>query len=762
MNSLKDFTSQASHTDTLPMLSAALDAMSAHVAILDPDGKIIAVNAAWSSYAEENMLAQAECGIGQYYVEVCKPATHSRDPDATVVTEAIDRILCGDSSEAFHHDYLCPHPGDPTRDRWFHLTLQPFELDHRTHILMSHEDIAERHTSHRSRELLERAVEQVSAGVIITDPAGRIIYANGGFSRITGYPIDEVLGQSPRFLKSGRIPPETYAEMWSAITSGRTWRGTICNRRKNGKLYWERQVISPMLDSAGILTHIVSVKEDITDTHHKNLMHSGVINSSADAFVSLDINGMIKDWSLNAEALFDIPEDEALGKSFAKLVLTSKLEPEFSKQLKAYAATGKTSFFIRSRRFTAQNIHGFTFPAEINLVPVDLDGEWLFTGFVHDLTESIHNEQQIIQAQKLEAIGQLAGGMAHDFNNIIGIISGSLDLLRGQLTNENKYLEIASEATKRAAEVTKSLMSVARRRSLNPIECDANDLLRALEPLLIQTAGKSINLKFAIEGPAPPVKIEPTGFNNAIINLTVNAKDAMPRGGSILIYTYPIVVAEELGPLGLNLPQGPYLVVGVDDTGSGMSAEIAAKAFEPFFTTKEPGKGTGLGLAMVYGFARQSNGLARITNSPGCGCSIQMLLPIAHSFSVDLSQPPSSRNCYRILFVDGDPDLLLIGRNYLTAQGHTVYTAISPAKALGLLASDSFDLMITDVSMPGGMDGVELAKQAHDLSPQTRIMFATGSQIEVPGVIGNQAVQVLRKPIALDRLSASIKSLFQQ
>ena len=501
----------------LPFLQAALDAMTAHIAILDGQGVIIAVNSAWVNYARDNDLSLREYGVGENYCDVCRPAADANDLDAVTISAAIREILTDKHPKQFRYEYLCAYPGDPTRDRWFHLSLQPFLLGELRFIVMSHEDITQKHLAERSRNLLEQAVAQIRSGVVITDQSGTIEYANAAFSHICGYPIDELIGKNPRLLKSGRIPRATYETLWSSISRGETWRGRVCNRRKDGSYYWEEQTISPVRDPAGVITHYVAVKEDVTEAHRRDLLHAGMLRAASDAFLVFDSNGRIVEWSPQAASLFGVSVHKAKGSAFSQIVFEAELAAEFDRELEIFAATGNCRLIGRPMRLLMKNGDGERFTAELSITAVNMDDDWRFTGFIRDLTAAIHTEQQLVQAQKMEAIGQLTGGMAHDFNNLLGIMSGSLDLLSGSLTGtgpgaaiQDKYLRIARDTTKRAAEITKSLMAVARRRPLNPIVMNINAAINELAPLIHQSAGKRITVDIFTSAELPQVRIEPT------------------------------------------------------------------------------------------------------------------------------------------------------------------------------------------------------------------------------------------------------------
>lgn len=607
-----------------------MNAMSAHIAILDGKGTILAVNAAWARYADENQLPDPMCGIGANYLEVCQPAADNQDMDARIVSGAIEGICASEHPGPFHHIYLCPHPADPTRDRWFHLTLQPFRVHGETHILASHEDITERFVAERARALLERAVEQSKSGVIITERDGRICYTNPSFVAMCGYEKDEILGQTPKLLKSGKIPDAVYREMWGTIERGQTWRGEVCNRRKDGSLYWEDQTISPMVDPDGVITHFVAIKEDTTYEHEQTLLREGMIRAASDAFVIIDNECRVVEWSPRAEELFGWSAQEIVGRSFPQEVLSPELATECQAEMTAFVRDGRNRMVGKPLRMDMLKRNREAFTAELSVSAVDLDGTWRFTAFVRDLSNTTRIERQLQQTQKMEAIGQLTASVAHDFNNLLGIILGSLDLLSYDVDGSNKYLETARNAAKRGAETVRSLMHVARRRPASSVETDVNQAMGELLPLIRQTAGKSVDVVVSIENtPSPKVMLDPTALNSAVINLVVNARDAMNGKGRLMIYTYIQEITHDFGNLHQPIADGAYVVIGFDDDGCGMTTEVAARAFEPFFSTKEVGKGTGLGLSMVYAFCRQTGGLATLQSEPSQGTSVQMLLPLS-------------------------------------------------------------------------------------------------------------------------------------
>lgn len=617
------------HDARFAIFQAALDALPGHIAILDASGRIVSVNTRWIEYARQNSLADDSCGIGENYLAACRPAAEHADPDALLVSGALRRLLAGDSENAFRHEYLCPHPGDPSRDRWFLLTLTPFYLQAARHVLVSHEDITERHGLERTRRLLETAIAQSRSGIMITSAAGNIEYVNQGFSEITGYAAAEVLGHNPRLLKSGKISPATYAELWRTITAGATWKGEVCNRRRDGSYYWEEMTISPVKDEAGVITHFVAVKEDITQERAQTLLHESVINALADAFVAIDDALQIVEWSPQAENMLGLRRDEAIGRDFIAALFPAAQAAE-ARRLFARDAAGQAGGLVgRPQRTEMRRADGSVLPVELWLHEISLHGELRYAGFLRDLSESVRAEHLLLEAQKMEGVGQMAGGLAHDFNNILNIILGSLHLMAPDVSAEGlHHLENARSAVQHGTALTRALSTFARRGEMRIAEIAINDALAALAPLIEQTIGKKIRLSCEPAPQQPRALIDVNAFNNALVNLAINARDAMPKGGRLRLAAR-ICRLPAAGTAGVDLPAGDYVIVAVADNGEGMPAAIAAQAFDPFFTTKPEGKGTGLGLAMVNGFCRHSGGTARILSAPGQGTTIEMILPLA-------------------------------------------------------------------------------------------------------------------------------------
>lgn len=365
----------------------------------------------------------------------------------------------------------------------------------------------------------------------------------------------------------------------------------------------------------------------------------------------------------------------------------------------------------------------------------------------------------LIQSQKLEALGQLTGGVAHDFNNLLTVIIGALDIVQrhpDDFVRADRLTRAALDAALRGERLTRQLLAFSRRQPLRPELAVVDTLLRESEPLHRGALGERFMLELSLTAGETPVSIDPAQFDAAIMNLLVNARDAMPAGGVVSVST-----ALERRTATLDLPAGDYLIVGVRDAGEGMDEATLARAFEPFFSTKPVGKGTGLGLSQVYGFVRQSGGGVTIASAPGMGTTITLVLPLATTEpSADETDGPASRETLTgldILLVEDDPDVATLAEVMLRELAHEVRRALDPAEALDLVASDpSIALLLTDVVMPGEMTGVDLARAATAIRADLPVLLCSGYTGAALISAEEAPWPLLRKPYTLDALAAAI------
>ncbi len=386
--------------------------------------------------------------------------------------------------------------------------------------------------------------------------------------------------------------------------------------------------------------------------------------------------------------------------------------------------------------------------------------------------ELMQSEEKLRQSQKMEAVGQLTGGLAHDFNNLLAGISGALELMsrridQGRTDEIGKYIQAAQGAAKRAASLTHRLLAFSRRQTLDPRPTDVNTLIASMVELISHAVGPGILVKTVVADNLWTTLVDGGQLESSLLNICLNARDAMPDGGRILVETSNKHI-EGLAAQALDIPPGEYLALTVTDTGVGMAPEVIAKAFDPFFTTKPIGQGTGLGLSMIYGFAKQSGGQVRIESEVDRGTTISIFLP-RHDGPADAAEQQSknaqadfAKSGETILIVDDEPTVRMLLREALGDQGYTLIEAADSVAGLKLLRSDiNIDLLITDVGLPGGMNGRQMADAGLERRPGLKVLFITGyaeAAVLREGDLSTH-MQVLTKPFAIDSLSTRVRHL---
>ena len=439
---------------------------------------------------------------------------------------------------------------------------------------------------------------------------------------------------------------------------------------------------------------------------------------------------------------------------------------------------------------TLRTAVGAAVPVYVSLSPLQgEDGATLLCGVLTDLTEQKQHlrelaeandrlvgeiaereriEEVLRQSQKMEAVGQLTGGLAHDFNNLLAGISGSLELLQarmaqGRMNDLERYITAAQGASKRAAALTHRLLAFTRRQTLDPKPTDMNRLVAGMEELIRRTVGPAVAVEVIGAAGLWTTLVDPNQLENALLNLAINARDAMPDGGRLTVETANTWL-DEREARERDMAPGQYVSVRVADTGSGMTPEVAARAFDPFFTTKPIGMGTGLGLSMIHGFARQSGGQARICSEPGAGTAVRLYLP-RHRGPADpepaaASPPvPAAGAGETVLVVDDEPTVRMLVAEVLGGLGHATLEAADGAGALAVLRSGSrVDLLVTDVGLPGGMNGRQLADAARQSRPGLRVLFITGyaeNALREGGRL-EAGMEVMTKPFAMAALAERV------
>jgi len=498
-----------------------------------------------------------------------------------------------------------------------------------------------------TRRRLMTAIEQTPDSVVITDTDGTIIYVNPAFERVSGYSRAEAIGRNSRLLKSGHHEAAFYEEFWATISGGDVWQGQLVNKKRDGALYTEETIITPVRDEQGAIINYIAIKRDVT--------------------------------------------------------------------------------------------------------------------------QELQLEEQYRQAQRLESIGRLAAGVAHDFNNILTVITGHSELLLSQYysPDDPRRQEVGQiqQAAERAGMLTRQLLAFSRQQRLKPQVFNLNDAVINLEKMLRRLIGEDVVLITKLAPDLGSVKADPGQMEQVLMNLAVNARDAMPRGGQLILETANITL-DQSGPLSPPLPPGSYLMLTVTDTGVGMDADIQARAFEPFFTTKEMSKGTGLGLSTVYGIVQQSNGQIQVESILGQGTTFRIYLPQIESTAESALLPSapvtSMMGQETILVVEDELPVRLVTRRILELRGYTVLEAGNPRAALNLCRQyqGQVNLLITDVIMPD-LSGPELAERLVKSYPDLKVLFISGYTTDVLdeyGMFGQDNV-LLEKPFTPDGLTRKVREI---
>jgi PAS domain S-box-containing protein len=538
--------------------------------------------------------------------------------------------------------------------------------------------------------------------------------------------------------------------------------------RPDGAVRWIQLRGFPVRDDAGRIVRIAGVAEDITERKQIDETRArlaAIVESSEDAIVGKSIDGIVTNWNAGATKVFGFSAEEMVGHSLVRLLPPDRMDEE--DRILNRIRRGEIVEYLETVR---KRKDGRLIDVSITVSPIK-DGAGKVIGaskIARDITERNNLEQQLRQSQKMEAVGQLTGGIAHDFNNLLGVVLGNLDLLERLVVGNEPAIQRVKNAQKaamRGADLSRRMLAFSSRQPLNPAPTALDEPIQSMIEMAARALGPDIKIMANLDPSVPPVLVDAVSLENALLNLAVNARDAMPNGGSLTISThlsdleetFPPVRAEELKP-------GRYARVTVSDTGLGMSPETLERAFEPFFTTKPRGKGTGLGLAMVYGFARQSGGTVRIYSELGQGTAVSLYLPLADRVPVSTptvaASHPQAREAGTVLVVDDEVDLLEIAVAYLEDMGYQALHAADGAHALEVLAREpGIDLLITDVIMPGGMNGVELARRVRQLKPGVKIIYSSGFPSEALAERSGTQVDgpLLYKPYQRDEFAAAVR-----
>jgi len=636
----------------------------------------------------------------------------------------------------------------------------------------------------RRLQLLIDAV--VDYAIYLMDLDGQVLSWNSGARRLKGYEPDEIVGQSftrfytPEDREQG-VPQRALA---AAAAAGRYeiegWRV-----RKDGSRFWALVVIDAVYDERGQIVGFAKVTRDLTERQmaQQHLLESerryrGLIEAVVDyAIYQLDPQGLVTSWNPGAQRIKGYSADEIIGRHFSVFYTKEDRAAGVPEQALRAATRGK----YEAEAWRVRK-NGDKFFASVIIDPIhDESGELLgFAKVTRDITERLEAQEalksaheQLALSQKMEAIGQLSGGIAHDFNNLMMIVQGNLESaqrslrkMEGEHFNLNRSINNALRGAQRAAALTSRLLAFSRRQALDPKPLDVNRFLAGAADFLQRSLGETIDIEVVGSAGLWQIDVDANHLEAALVNLVINARDAMPNGGKVTIEVSNVFLDEEYARGNPEVVVGQYIVICVADSGEGMPAEVLNRAFEPFFTTKEPGQGTGLGLSQVYGFVKQSNGHVKIYSEAGQGTTVKLYFPRLVAGALEEEEEdrePSAQGEQgeTILLVEDDKDLRDYLAELLRDLKYRVLTASDADGALQIAQRDQIriDLLLTDIIMPG-MNGRELAQKLQGLRRGLPVLFMTGysrNAIMHHGRL-DQNVDVLQKPVSQADLAARVRA----
>jgi PAS domain S-box-containing protein len=622
----------------------------------------------------------------------------------------------------------------------------------------------------------------IESSLFLLDRHGVITGWTGAAETAGGYEPHELRGIGFECLFTTGAPAGGVEAALRIARRNRSFSGTGWFTLKNGSRVQARLVVEPVRAAAGgtegfaaTVADLVAQQQSdtaVAESEHKfRMLVQGVTDY---AIYMIDPQGYITNWNLGGERIKGYTAEEIVGRHFSQFYTAEDRAAGIPSRALAIAA--------EEGRYEGEGWRvrkdGSRFWASVVIDRI-LDSEGKLLGFAkitRDMTEKQHAQEALeqaraalAQAQKMEAVGQLTGGVAHDFNNLLTVITNSLDLLESRVRGDaqtRRIIDSAQRAAERGARLTEQLLAFSRRQPLRPEIHNINGLIEGFEAVLRRACPEPIEIDMSLAPLPLAANIDSAQFETALLNLVVNARDAMPDGGALRISTKLKTIGAAKAKAMSDIAPGEYVVVSVADSGEGMPAEVMNRVFEPFFTTKEIGKGSGLGLSQVYGFVTQSGGHVAIDSTPGSGATVSLYLPAAGrpSRRSELEKPPVMG---RILVVEDDPEVLDVTVETLRGFGWEVLTAPDGPSALSVLRRDAdIDVLFTDIVMPRGMNGLELARQARRLRPELRVLLASGYPASVlasdHGTGDDGEFPFLSKPYRAVELANKLRALQTQ
>jgi len=746
-------------------IDGAFEHAALGIALIAPDGRWLRVNRAMCQivgYGEDELLATTFQAI-----------THPDDVDADVAS--VHRMLAGEI-QSYQMEKRYTHRQGHVIWALLSVSLARDADGTPRYFISQVQDITERKRAEVQLTRQALVFETIGDGVLVMDVGGAIADCNPAACRLFGYSKAELTGRPAVTVHDPDLEGRLEAQIQASLNAQHRWSGELPFRRKDGSRGVADVAVVAQLDGQGQPVAWIGVNRDVTERRRAEaelrVAHATVaalLEASPLAILALDTERRVTRWNPAAERLFGWTADEVLGRP---LPVVSDAYITENTQLSAEVFRGRSvsGFETRRRRKDGTLVDVLLSTAPLRDGTGDVSG---LVALLVDVTERKELEEQVRQSQRLEAVGQLAGGIAHDFNNLLTVITSYAALLLedfGATHPKRNDIEEIAAAADRAATLTQQLLAFGRRQLLQPRVLDVNETVAALERMLQRLLAGDVKLVTVLDPSLRSVRADPGQLEQVLMNLVVNARDAMPAGGTVTIETANVEIeAAYVATHASEVRPGSYVRLAVSDNGHGMDAATQARIFEPFFTTKEVGKGTGLGLSTVYGIVTQSGGYVRCYSEPGQGTTFRIDLPCVEAFAERASNATGAvairggNEC--VLIVEDDDAVRTAARRILANHGYAVIEAADGAAALRLCEESTppVDLILTDVIMPL-LNGSEMAKQLRERHPAVRVLFMSGytgeaarrSNVLEPGAA------FIEKPFTPETLAVKVREMLDE
>ena len=625
-----------------------------------------------------------------------------------------------------------------------------------------------------SRNLLKELADlkfalDEAAIVATTDQRGRITYVNDKFCEISKYGREELLGQDHRIINSSYHPTEFIRDIWTTIANGKVWHGELRNRAKDGSIYWVDTTIVPFVDENGKPFQYTAIRYEITErklAEERIRQQAELLNKTQDAIIVCDLNFRIIYWNKGAETMYGWESAEIIGRDIAEILF-----PDGQKELDEVRAEFEDAEVWSSEvsRLSKDKAE-IKVKARWTLVKGE-HGQPDYILIVHtDITDQKRAEEHLLRAQRMESVGTLASGIAHDLNNILSPITMAVEMMQLEDLNSDmsRWTSMIRENAQRGADLVKQVLTFAKGMDGERVSVQVKHIIKDLIKVLGETLPKDIQVKFDIEPELWPVTADPTQIHQVLMNVCINARDAMPSGGTLSIIAENIEIDDNYAQINPDAKSGAYILLVIEDTGIGMKADVMSRIFDPFYTTKEVGKGTGLGLSTTHTIVKSHGGFLNVYSEPGRGSRFSIYLPAVQTESDAAVRVPASKypagNGELILVVDDEANVREITKASLEKFGYRVLTATDGGDAIGVYAqhSDEITVVLTDMAMPF-LDGPSAIRAIRRVSPNQKVVAMSGllNPEQTAELESLNVSSFLTKPFTAEKLLTTLAGILQ-